>query len=143
KLKIGNIQKTNLLEKGISTIQIEQQFINGIKHYFSDIKFDLVVYSTPPVTFAKVVDFIKKRDNCKSYLLLKDIFPQNAVDLGKISKKSLIYKYFRKKEVSLYEVSDYIGTMSEKNSQYILHHNEFDRRKIVEINPNSIRIKND
>ncbi|EOD6173812.1 glycosyltransferase family 4 protein [Enterococcus faecalis] len=132
-----------MLEKGISTIQIEQQFINGIKHYFSDIKFDLVVYSTPPVTFAKVVDFIKKRDNCKSYLLLKDIFPQNAVDLGKISKKSLIYKYFRKKEVSLYEVSDYIGTMSEKNSQYILHHNEFDRRKIVEINPNSIRIKND
>lgn len=103
-----------MLEKGISTIQIEQQFINGIKHYFSDIKFDLVVYSTPPVTFAKVVDFIKKRDNCKSYLLLKDIFPQNAVDLGKISKKSLIYKYFRKKEVSLYEVSDYIGTMSEK-----------------------------
>jgi glycosyltransferase involved in cell wall biosynthesis len=140
KLKIGNIQKTNLLEKGISTIQIEKQFINGIKHYFSDIKFDLVMYSTPPVTFAKVVDFIKKRDNCKSYLLLKDIFPQNAVDLNQLSKKSLIYKYFRKKEVSLYEVSDYIGTMSEKNSQYLCHHNKFNGEKIVEVNPNSIRI---
>ncbi|MCG3447941.1 glycosyltransferase family 4 protein [Enterococcus durans] len=139
KLRIGNIQKTNLIEKGFSTIQIERKFISGINQYFSDKKFDLVIYSTPPVTFAKVVKFIKKRDNCKSYLLLKDIFPQNAVDLNQLSKKSYIYKYFRKKEVSLYEVSDYIGTMSEQNSQYIRNHNKIDKQ-ILEVNPNSIRI---
>ena len=139
KLRIGNIQKTNLIEKGFSTIQIERQFISGIKQYFSKEKFDLVIYSTPPVTFAKVVKFLKKRDSCKSYLLLKDIFPQNAVDLGQLSKKSFIYKYFRKKEVSLYEVSDYIGTMSKRNSQYIRNHNKIDKQ-ILEVNPNSIRI---
>ncbi|EGP5141662.1 glycosyltransferase WbuB, partial [Enterococcus faecium] len=55
KLRIGNIQKTNLIEKGFSTIQIERKFISGISQYFSDKKFDLVIYSTPPVTFAKVV----------------------------------------------------------------------------------------
>ncbi|TNW86812.1 glycosyltransferase family 4 protein, partial [Enterococcus faecium] len=76
---------------------------------------------------------------CKSYLLLKDIFPQNAVDLNQLSKNTYIYKYFRKKEVSLYEVSDYIGTMSEQNSQYIRKHNKIDEQ-ILEVNPNSIRI---
>ena len=55
KLKIGNTQKTNIIEKGISTINIEPQFVASIKKYFSDIKFDLVLYSTPPITFCKAI----------------------------------------------------------------------------------------
>ena len=98
KLKIGNTQKTNIIEKGISTISIEPKFTAGIKKYFSDIKFDLVIYSTPPITFCNAIEFVKRRDGAKTYLLLKDIFPQNAVDLGMMSKngvKGLIYKFFR------------------------------------------------
>lgn len=140
KLKIGNIQKTNVIEKGISTITIEKKFLKGIKRYFSNIKFDLVLYSTPPITFQKVVSYIKERDNAKSYLLLKDIFPQNAVDLGKFSKKGIIYSYFRAKEKKLYRSSDFIGTMSEGNTQFLLHHNDFIDKNKVEVNPNSMRI---
>ena len=33
KLKIGNIQKTNVVEKGISTLLIERQFISAIKKF--------------------------------------------------------------------------------------------------------------
>ena len=86
RLKIGNIQKVNSIEKGISTILIEPLFINGIKKYFSNVRFDLVLYATPPITFAKVIKFIKKRDRAKSYLMLKDIFPQNSLDLGMLSE---------------------------------------------------------
>ena len=105
RLKIGNIQKTNLFEKGISTLAVEQQYINGIKKYFSNAKFDLVLYATPPITFCKVIEYIKKRDGAFAYLMLKDIFPQNAVDLGIFDKTGpswIIYKYFRKKETKLY-----------------------------------------
>ena len=55
KLKIGNTQKTNIIEKGISTLLIEPQFKHAIRKYFSDVKFDLILYSTPPITFANVV----------------------------------------------------------------------------------------
>lgn len=112
RLKIGNTQKTNIIEKGISTISIESLFIAGIKKYFSDVKFDLVIYSTPPITFCNAIEFVKRRDGAKTYLLLKDIFPQNAVDLGMMRKsgiKGLIYKVFRNKEKKLYRISDYIG----------------------------------
>ena len=115
KLKIGNTQKTNVIEKGISTVSIEWQFISGIKKYFSDVTFDLVMYSTPPITFCNAIEYVKKRDNAKTYLLLKDIFPQNAVDIGMMTKsgwKGIIYKVFRKKEKQLYRLSDYIGCMS-------------------------------
>lgn len=144
KLRIGNTQKTNLFEKGISTIRIEKQFISAIKEYFSDICFDLVLYSTPPITLCKAVDFVKKRDNAKSYLLLKDIFPQNAVDLGMLSKKGIkgfIYKYFRKKEKKLYEISDKIGCMSPKNVQYLIEHNQFINQNKIEVCPNCIEPK--
>ena len=82
---------------------------------------------------------MKKKD-AKTYLLLKDIFPQNAVDLGMFSKGSFFYRMFRKKEERLYQLSDYIGCMSPANVDYVLRHNrEVDIRR-VEVCPNSIEL---
>lgn len=144
KLKIGNTQKVNLIEKGISTLRIESLFIKGIKKYFSDVKFDLVLYATPPVTFAKVINFVKERDGARSYLMLKDIFPQNSVDLGILTKSGfggIIYKYFRNKEKKLYALSDRIGCMSQANVDYVLKHNPEISADKVEICPNCIDVK--
>ncbi len=139
KLRIGNTTKVNLLEKGISTLMIEPLFIGGIKEYFANVKFDFVLYATPPVTFAKVIRFVKKRDGAQSYLMLKDIFPQNSVDLGMLSKsgiKGLLYRYFRRKEKKLYALSDRIGCMSPANVEYLLKHNPEISAEKVEICPN-------
>lgn len=59
RLQIGNIQKTNIIEKGISTVMIEPIFKKAIKKYFSDVKFDLILYSMPPITLAGTVQYIK------------------------------------------------------------------------------------
>jgi glycosyltransferase involved in cell wall biosynthesis len=139
RVRTGNVTKTNIIEKGISTILLEGQFIKAIRKFLNDVKFDLILYSTPPITFERVVKYVKERDGCKSYLLLKDIFPQNAVDIGMIRENSLIWRYFRSKEKRLYEISDYIGCMSPANVQYVLKHNpEIDRSKVEEC-PNSIK----
>ncbi|WP_309229289.1 glycosyltransferase family 4 protein [Cytobacillus firmus] len=81
---------------------------------------------------------MKKRDNAKSYLLLKDIFPQNAVDLKMFSKKSIAYRYFRFKEKRLYAQSDFIGCMSQANVDFILENNIEVSPDVVEVCPNSI-----
>lgn len=141
KIKTGNIQKTNFIEKGISTLLLEHNFKKSILKYFSDMKFDLVLYSTPPVIFSSIIKYFKERDEATSYLLLKDIFPQNAVDLGLISKYNPIYWYFRKKEQALYEVSDVIGCMSPENVKYVISNN-YVKTKIVEICPNTITPQN-
>lgn len=143
KLKIGNIQKTGVIEKGISTLWLESRFKSGVKKYFGDIKFDIVLYSTPPITIAGVAEYIKKRDNAKTYLFLKDIFPQNAVDIGMLAKtgiESTIYNFFRKKEKKLYEISDYIGCMSQANVDYVIKNNPEILPEKVHICPNSIEI---
>ncbi len=142
-VRIGNITKCGMIEKGISTLQIERLFLKAIKRYYADVKFDLVLYSTPPITFAKVIRYIKKRDGAKTYLMLKDIFPQNAVDLGIMQTtgiRGLIYKYFRQKEKNLYAVSDHIGCMSKANVVYVLKHNPEVKKEKVEICPNCIEV---
>ncbi|WP_107942060.1 glycosyltransferase family 4 protein [Metasolibacillus fluoroglycofenilyticus] len=141
KLQIGNMQRTNIIEKGISMLTLESKFKKGIKDHFSNVKFDLVIYSTPPITLQKAVNYVKIRDQAKTYLLLKDIFPQNALDLGMLKTsggKGLLYKYFRAKEEKLYAVSDYIGCMSPANVNFVLKHNPTIPSEKVEVCPNSI-----
>ena len=143
KIKTGSLQKTNFITKGISTIRLENQYIKVLKKELKDQKIDLVLYATPPITLVKVIKYFKKRDNAFAYLMLKDIFPQNSVDIGLLSKrglKGIIYKFFRNKEKKLYEISDKIGCMSKANCDYILANNpEIDEDK-VEICPNSAEI---
>lgn len=123
KVRTLNIQKTNIVEKGIGTLLLEYQYIKTIKKHLSDVRFDLLLYSTPPITFNRAIEYIKRRDSCFTYLMLKDIFPQNAVDLGMFTKKSFFYKLFRRKEKKLYQLSDFIGCMSPANKSYILENN--------------------
>lgn len=139
----GNITKCGLFEKGISMILIESIFTNKIKKYLKNVKFDLIMYSTPPITLCKTICYVKNRDGAKSYLLLKDIFPQNAVDIGMIGTvgiKGLIYKFFRAKEKRLYSISDHIGCMSQANVEYVLRNNPAINPEIVEVCPNSIEV---
>jgi hypothetical protein len=137
KVKTLNIQKTNLFEKLLGIVLINFQYIRAIKRYLRDEHFDLILYSTPPVTLLRVVKYLKNKKKASTYLLLKDIFPQNAVDLGLIGKNSLLHKYFLTKEKRLYMTSDHIGCMSEANADYILKSNpDLDSSK-VEVNPNS------
>ena len=144
RVKTGRIQKTNIIEKGINTILIEPRYKRAIKKHFKNIKFDLVLYPAPPITFTNVVKYVKKRDGARSYLMLKDIFPQNAVDLGMMSKsglKGVIYRYFRRKEKKLYAVSDRIGCMSPANVEYLLKHDPEVPPEKVELCPNSIEAR--
>lgn len=140
----GNYFGVNSISKGLTMLKLEKGYIRGIEDQYKGITFNLILYTTPPITFNKVVEYVKKRDDAVSYLMLKDIFPQNAVDMGLMSKKgfkSLIYRYFRTKEKKLYEVSDYIGCMSPANMEYVKKHNpEVDAAK-VELSPNSIIVK--
>lgn len=139
-VKTLNIQKTNLIEKGLGTLLLEYQYQRAIRKYWKNIKFDLILYSTPPITFNRVISSVKRRCEAKTYLLLKDIFPQNAVDLGMFSKGSFVYKLFRKKEERLYQLSDHIGCMSPANVEYVLRHNPSITAERVEVCPNSIEL---
>lgn len=140
KVKTLNIQKTNVIEKGIGTLMLELQYYIAINKFFKNIPFDLILYTTPPITLTNLIVRLKNKFNSKTYLLLKDIFPQNAVDMGMISKSGILYSVFRRTEKRLYRISDFIGCMSPANVSYIIENNTYINSKIVEVCPNSIEL---
>lgn len=142
KVKTLNIQQSNLVEKGLGTLLIGSNYARAVSKYFQGVKFDLILYSTPPITLTELIKRIKKRNNAATYLLLKDIFPQNAVDIGLIKQDGFLHKYFRGKEKKLYQVSDYIGTMSPANANYLIRHNPDLNSAKVEVCPTSIEVIN-
>ena len=128
----------NIIKKGMNQIFLAVNFKKAIKEYLFGKEYDLILYATPPVTLASVVKYCKGKYKAKTFLMLKDIFPQNAVDLGMMKKDSLIYKYFRKQERKYYDYSDYIGCMSKGNIDYVIKHNPDINPDKVGIFPNSI-----
>lgn len=136
----GNYYDVGLIEKGITTLRIPSIMKKGISKYLGERKFDLILYEAPPVTNAALVSWAKKKFNCPSYLMLKDIFPQNAVDIGMMKKNGLLYKFFQRKEKQLYDSADIIGCMSEGNKKYILEHNAVIDSNKVEVFSNTKKL---
>ena len=143
-VKTLNLQKTSVIEKGFGQMLVEGQFRRAIKRYLKGVRFDLILYSTPPITLPQVIAYLKESNHeAHTYLLLKDIFPQNAVDIGLMSKngpKGVLYRLFRRKEKRLYRVSDYIGCMSPANVRYLLSNNPEISPSCVEVTPNSVEL---
>lgn len=139
-LWISITQIKNRYVKGIAALLIEFIILLMIRLELKDKEFDLLLYATPPIMYTHIIHYCKKKYHCRAFLMLKDIFPQNAVDEGLIRKNRIMFRYFRKKEKKLYQLSDEIGCMSRENMNYISSHNsEIPENKIIFF-PNSIRL---
>ena len=122
-VRTGNIRECNFFEKGLTTLTINQVYYHAIKKYIGDVSFDMIMYSTPPITFCDIIKKLNPNHSAFNYLILKDIFPQNAIDIGILSKQGLrgmVYRYFLRKEKALYQISDGIGCSSPANQQYLM-----------------------
>ena len=144
RIKTGDITGTqNLIKKGLATVTVDLFFKKAIKSSLRNEHFDLILYPTPPITLANTIAWAKRFFGAKTYLMLKDIFPQNAVDLGMMTTsgvKGIIYKYFRRKEKFFYKISDNIGCMSPANVEYVLRHNPEIRKEKLEVCPNTLSV---
>lgn len=131
------IYNVGLLKKGLGVLTLKFFLVKSIRKYLSDESFDLILFESPPTNLVDVVNWAMKKYNCKSFLMLKDIFPQNAVDINLIKDKSLLHQYFKAKEKKLYNTASHIGTMSDMNRKYILSHNKYLDEEKISIFPNT------
>lgn len=120
--------------KGLSNLLLPYQFEKALNKFYKNTNFDLVISSTPPITLVDLAGKIKKKHKAIFYLILRDIFPQNAIDLGFMKPNSVVHQYFRRKEIKLYRTADHIGCMSNGNIQYLLNHNpQLKKEKLHEL----------
>ena len=142
RVKTGNIYEVSFVEKALTFLTISSDLKKGIKKYFANENFDLILFVSPPLTFCSVVKWAMKKYSAKSYLMMKDIFPQNGVDLGLYGKSHPAYVYFKMKEKNLYKISSRIGCMSQGNIDYLIEHNPELSKEKFEIFRNAVKISN-
>ncbi|MGL2995211.1 glycosyltransferase family 4 protein [Flavobacterium sp. TSSA_36] len=131
RVKTLDVFSKNVFEKGFANLLLSYQYKKAYNLFWKKKSVDLVIVATPSVMFADFIVYVKKCNQSKVYLMQKDIFPQNAVDLGFMRKNSLLYNFFRKHELKLLDTCDVIGCTSKGNINYF---NEFypqlDKNKI-------------
>ena len=89
RVKTNKLFNVNAISKGIANIKLPYQYARAIKNELKGMSFDLIISPTPPITLYSAVKSLKKRFDSKHYLILRDIFPANAKDLG-IMKNHLL-----------------------------------------------------
>ena len=140
-VKTGAVQKVSKYKKGVNFLMLPRIVKKAVQKHWGNNSFDFILFEAPPVTLQSVIRWAKNKFNCPAYLMQKDIFPQNAVDLKFFGKRSLAYAYFRSQEKKMLKASDFIGCMSQANIDYIRKHNPYLNPECVEYFPNTKSIK--
>ena len=81
-------------------------------------RWDGVVWYSPTIFLGPMVSALKKSSTCRSYLIIRDIFPQWALDMG-LMGRGLPYRFFKAIEKFQYSVADVIGVQTPANVAYM------------------------
>ena len=129
------LKSRNLILRTLGEFLLSRFFIKNSKsldNYFKNI--DLIISYSPTIFFGPYIKYLKKNFKIeKSYLILRDIFPQWTIDLKILSNKNPIYFIFKYYEKILYSNSTKIGIQSRNNSKYF-HFQTY--KKKIEFLPN-------
>jgi glycosyltransferase involved in cell wall biosynthesis len=88
------------------------------KSPLSNEQWDGVVWYSPSIFHGPLIRAIKLASKCKSYLIIRDIFPQWAADMGLMSKRGPIYLFFNTVARYQYSIADIIGVQTPGNLDY-------------------------
>ncbi|WP_457599618.1 glycosyltransferase family 4 protein [Hydrogenimonas sp.] len=131
RFKSGQIKNTGKVRRAINETLLSYRAWHAFKEHFTKERHDIVVYYSPTIFWGDLAAKLKRVWGAPSYLILRDIFPQWAIDQGLIRQGSMIEKYFRHFERKNYDAADSIGVMSRNNLEWFREH--VDTRADVEI----------
>lgn len=92
-------------------------------------QWDGVVWYSPSIFHGPLVRALKKSSNCKSYLIIRDIFPEWAVDMG-LMGRGLPYQFFSAIARFQYKVADTIGIQTPGNRIYFRLWSQYPNRRL-------------
>lgn len=118
RIKTGEIKSASRWLRAWREITLSMVMWKKGRSFFLHNPCDLIVYYSPTIFFGDLVARLKRYYRCPSYLILRDIFPQWAVDAGVLRQGSLIYRFFRHKEKHNYDAATIIGVQSPANLKY-------------------------
>ena len=80
--------------------------------------FDGIIWYSPTIFLAPIVNALKRESNCRAYLIIRDIFPQWAADMG-LMARGLPYQALERIARRQYATADIIGVQTPGNLAFL------------------------
>ncbi len=117
RIKNGQLKGVSKCRRALREIRLSRTLWKKGEDFFRANPHDLIIFYSPSIFFGDLVRRLKMLWDCRAYLILRDIFPQWAVDAG-LMRKGPTYHFFRWKEIRQYQAADIIGVQSPANLDY-------------------------
>ena len=116
--KSGRIKNVRKIKRAFNESLLSYRAFKSAKKFLKENTHHGIIYFSPSIFFGSLVKKLSSLWNCKSYLILRDIFPQWAVDNKLLKENSLPYIYFKFFEKINYQAANKIGVMSQSNLDF-------------------------
>lgn len=87
---------------------------NLVRSPLAEQRYDAIIWYSPTIFLGPLVRWLKRQSECPSYLIIRDIFPQWAADMGLLSR-GLIFQFFDAVARYQYRSADVIGVQTPGN----------------------------
>lgn len=132
RVNCGSMDSGSKVVRAINEWRMSSRIFRHGKTVFESRPCDLIVYYSPTIFFGPLVRRLKKMWGARSYLVLRDIFPQWAVDSGHLRRGSLPWRLFRRKEIEHHQAADVIGVQTPVDLEYF-RSNGWESRYCIEV----------
>lgn len=110
---------TGYVRRTLGEMLLSFLMLRGLrKSHLRDTKWDAVIWYSPTIFLGPLAAALKRAAGCPGYLILRDIFPEWAVDMG-LLRKGVVYRFFKLVERYQYSVADVIGVQSPSGLPYM------------------------
>ncbi len=112
-------KRVNYVRRTINELRLPYVLLRAMgRSGLRKLHFDGIVWYSPTIFLGPIIKRLRRESGCRSYLILRDIFPEWAVDMGLMSR-SPAYWFFKWIERAQYSVADTIGVQTEANRPYM------------------------
>ncbi len=111
----------NYFVRGLAQLFMPVQFLFKLRRF--KIQPEAVIVYSPPLPLALVGSWLK-RTGVRNLLNVQDLFPQNAIDLGILTRPMQI-RFFQALERYAYRTADVVTVHSEGNREMVLQQHPF------------------
>lgn len=134
RLQCPKIRDISKMKRAVNEILMPFYMIKNLrKTPMMDNKWDGIIWYSPSIFHGPLVYYLKKRAQCKTYLIIRDIFPNWLKDIQIIG--FLPYYFFLMVAKFQYSLADTIGVQTKGNLHYFEQWKEKKKRNL-QILPN-------
>lgn len=118
RLRAPRIRDIGFARRAIAELVMPFAMWRGLKKSpLAHERWDGVVWYSPSIFLGPLVKSLKEASGCKGYLIIRDIFPEWAVDM-ELMGRGLAYHFFRSVARYQYSLADVIGVQTPGNLRY-------------------------